>query len=221
MLEIRSIDKKFGDKIVLKNVSLDIPDKNIIGIYGPSGIGKSTLAKILVGIIPPDSGQVFLNDEPLYKKKQYNRKLGKAIQLVYQETYSPFDDTKTIYDAITSILKYYNIATKSNYYNLIKKAFNKLALDDIVLKQYPKELSGGEAKRVLICMALLLNPKVLILDEATVMLDPMTEAQIANLVKVLKQNMSIIWISHNKKMLDYVCDDIYCLKEGVLIKYEK
>lgn len=97
MLEIKNCCKAFGDQTVLQDVSMTIPDGSIIGVSGASGIGKSTLAKILCGVMPPDAGEVFLDGKLLVSPKEaYDRKRGLAIQMVYQQPYAALDPSQKI-----------------------------------------------------------------------------------------------------------------------------
>ena len=92
MIALQNIDKSFDGKHILQNVSLEIPDNQICGVFGKSGIGKSTLAKILCGVCPPDAGRILLDNRCLVSNdRPYDRRLGISIQMVYQQPYATLD----------------------------------------------------------------------------------------------------------------------------------
>ena len=111
MLEINNCCKSFGSQTVLQNVSLNIPAGSIIGVSGASGIGKSTLAKILCGVTAPDAGAVFLDGQLLVSEKSnYDRRRGLAIQMVYQQPYATLDPSQKIGTGLRELISYHRLA---------------------------------------------------------------------------------------------------------------
>lgn len=110
MLEIKNCCKAFGDQTVLQDVSLNIHDGSIIGVSGASGIGKSTLAKILCGVTSPDAGEIFLDGQLLVSEKSnYDRRWGLAIQMVYQQPYATLDPSQKIGAGLRELISYHRL----------------------------------------------------------------------------------------------------------------
>ena len=212
MISIQNISKSFDGKPVLKEMSLEIPNETVCGVYGKSGIGKSTLAKILCGVQTPDGGNIFLDDTPLYdEKSRYNRKVGIQIQMVYQQPYATLDPRQRIGDGFRELIAYHRFATKEAGRDLTEEILQKVGLPPNILGHFPHQISGGEAQRVAIARSLLFRPKLLILDEATSMLDVSTQANVLGMIRRQMQltGVSILLISHDEALTHLYCDQIY------------
>lgn len=222
MLEIKSCCKSFGSQTVLQNVSLNIPAGSIIGVSGASGIGKSTLAKILCGVMPPDAGEVFLDGKLLVSPKEaYDRKRGLAIQMVYQQPYATLDPSQKIGAGLRELISYHRLTkNRQETEKLIADILAQMQLPPKILAHLPRQISGGEAQRVALARALLLRPKLLILDEATSMLDVSTQANLLALVKaqMLPNGGSVLFISHDRALTDFYCDTVYAFDEDHRLK---
>ena len=222
MLEINNCCKSFGSQTVLQNVSLNIPAGSIIGVSGASGIGKSTLAKILCGVMPPDAGEVFLDGKLLVSPKEaYDRKRGLAIQMVYQQPYATLDPSQKIGAGLRELISYYRLAeNRRAAEKLIADILAQMQLPPKILAHLPRQISGGEAQRVALARALLLRPKLLILDEATSMLDVSTQANLLALVKaqMIPSGGSVLFISHDRALTDFYCDTVYAFDEDHRLK---
>ena len=212
MIVIQKLCKRFDEKPVLTDLSLEIPDGAVCGVYGKSGIGKSTLAKILCGVSEPDSGSIFLDDVPLYdEKKRYNRKAGLQIQMVYQQPYATLDPRQRIGDGFRELISYHRFAPKGQERSVTEDALRKVNLKPDILSHLPHQISGGEAQRVAIARSLLFHPRLLILDEASSMLDVSTQANVLGMVRrqMAAAGGSILLISHDEGLVDFYCDQIY------------
>lgn len=222
MLEIKNCCKAFGNQTVLQNVSMTIPDGSIIGVSGASGIGKSTLAKILCGVMPSDAGTVFLDGKLLVSQKEaYDRKCGLSIQMVYQQPYASLDPSQKIGAGLRELISYHRLAeNKKAAETLIADILVQMQLPAKILAHLPRQLSGGEAQRVALARCLLLSPKLLILDEATSMLDVSTQANLLALVKaqMLPNGGSVLFISHDRALTDFYCDVVYAFDEDRRLK---
>lgn len=222
MLELQNCCKAFGSQTVLQNVSLNIPAGSIIGVFGASGIGKSTLAKILCGVMPPDAGEVSLDGKLLVSQKEaYDRKCGLAIQMVYQQPYASLDPSQKIGAGLRELISYHRLAeNKKAAETLIADILVQMQLPAKILAHLPRQLSGGEAQRVALARCLLLRPKLLILDEATSMLDVSTQANLLALVKaqMLPNGGSVLFISHDRALTDFYCDVVYAFDEDRRLK---
>ena len=222
MLEIKNCCKAFGNQTVLQDVSLTIPDGSIIGVFGASGIGKSTLAKILCGVTAPDAGEVFLDGKLLASPKEaYDRKRGLAIQMVYQQPYATLDPSQKIGVGLRELISYHRLTkNRQETEKLIADILAQMQLPSKILAHLPRQISGGEAQRVALARCLLLCPKLLILDEATSMLDVSTQANLLALVKaqMLPNGGSVLFISHDRALTDFYCDTVYEFDEDHRLK---
>ena len=222
MLEIKTCCKSFENQTVLQDVSLTIPDGSIIGVSGASGIGKSTLAKILCGVTAPDAGAVFLDGKLLVSQKEaYDRKRGLAIQMVYQQPYATLDPSQKIGAGLRELISYHRLTKNGQETKtLIADILVQMQLPTRILAHLPRQISGGEAQRVALARALLLSPKLLILDEATSMLDVSTQANLLTLVKaqMVSGGGSALFISHDRALTDFYCDTVYAFDEDHRLK---
>lgn len=222
MLEIKNCCKSFGNQTVLQDVSMTIPDGSIIGVSGASGIGKSTLAKILCGVMLPDAGAVFLDGKLLVSPKEaYDRKRGLAIQMVYQQPYATLDPSQKIGVGLRELISYHRLTKNGQETKtLIADILAQMQLPSKILAHLPRQISGGEAQRVALARALLLRPKLLILDEATSMLDVSTQANLLALVRaqMIPSGGSVLFISHDRALTDFYCDTIYAFDEDHRLK---
>ena len=222
MLELQNCCKAFGSQTVLQNVSMTIPDGSIIGVSGASGIGKSTLAKILCGVMPPDAGEIFLNGQLLVSEKSnYDRRCGLSIQMVYQQPHATLDPSQKIGAGLRELISYHHLAeNKKAAETLIADILVQMQLPAKILAHLPRQISGGEAQRVALARCLLLRPKLLILDEATSMLDVSTQANLLALVKaqMIPSGGSVLFISHDRALTDFYCDVVYAFDEDRRLK---
>ena len=222
MLEINNCCKSFGNQTVLQDVSMTIPDGSIIGVSGASGIGKSTLAKILCGVTAPDAGAVFLDGKLLVSPKEaYDRKRGLAIQMVYQQPYATLDPLQKIGAGLRELISYHRLTkNRQETEKLIADILAQMQLPAKILAHLPRQISGGEAQRVALARCLLLRPKLLILDEATSMLDVSTQANLLALVRaqMIPSGGSVLFISHDRALTDFYCDTVYAFDEDHRLK---
>lgn len=222
MLEIKNCCKSFGNQKVLDDVSMTIPDGSIIGVFGASGIGKSTLAKILCGVMPPDAGEVFLDGQLLVSEKSnYDRRRGLSIQMVYQQPHATLDPSQKIGAGLRELISYHRLTkNRQETEKLISDILAQMQLPPKILAHLPRQISGGEAQRVALARCLLLSPKLLILDEATSMLDVSTQANLLALVKaqMIPSGGSVLFISHDRALTDFYCDTVYEFDEDHRLK---
>ena len=224
MIALQNIDKSFDGKHILQNVSLEIPDNQICGVFGKSGIGKSTLAKILCGVCPPDAGRILLDNRCLVSNdRPYDRRLGISIQMVYQQPYATLDPHQKIGSGFRELIRYHRFAPKGKEQALTEEILTKVGLEPQILAHLPHQISGGEAQRVAIARCLLFQPRLLILDEATSMLDVSTQANVLGVVRRLMHanGGSILLISHDEGLVNSICDQIYVFDNKSKTQEEK
>lgn len=224
MIALQNIDKSFNGEHILQNVSLEIPDNQICGVFGKSGIGKSTLAKILCGVCPPDAGRILLDNRCLVSNdRPYDRGLGISIQMVYQQPYATLDPRQKIGSGFRELIRYHRFAPKGKEQALTEEILAKVGLEPQILAHLPHQISGGEAQRVAIARCLLFQPRLLILDEATSMLDVSTQANVLGGVRRLMHanGGSILLISHDEGLVNSICDQIYVFDNKSKTQEEK
>jgi len=220
VIEGKNLKKAFGDKLIFEHAEFVIPDASIVGIYGPSGIGKSTLAKLLCGVMKPDEGEILFDGKTLVSAaKAYDRRRGLAIQMVYQQPYSSLDPSQKLLQGFRELIRYHRFAdTREAEAGLIASLLEEVGLDPGILNHLPRQISGGEAQRIAIARCLLFQPRLLILDEATSMLDVSTQANVVSLVRrvMAKNRGSVLLISHDKALVDTLCNQIYVFDNHTL-----
>ena len=197
MISMEQIDKAFDGKQVLQNVTLDIPDGQICGIFGKSGIGKSTLAKVLCGICPPDGGRILLDGQCLVSQNTpYDRKLGLSIQMVYQQPYATLDPRQKIGSGFKELIRYHGFAPKGKERALTEDVLVKVGLEPQILAHLPHQISGGEAQRVAIARMLMQQAPVMIFDDSLSAVDAETDEKIRTALRRSTGNATVLLISH-------------------------
>lgn len=227
MLSVKNLQKTFhtgktDGLTVLSDISFTLGDGERLALSGASGVGKSTVARILTGLETPDGGNVFLDGEPLWSEgrhRKYDREKGRGIQMIFQSPYSSLDPVQTIGGAVAEALVFSHSAKRGREAKeKTEELFGLVGLPFGLAKRRPFALSGGQAQRAAIARALALRPSVLIADEATAMLDVMTQARIAELLGELsaKLGLAVIYISHDSDFLRRAADRITVLEHGTL-----
>ena len=215
-LEIKNLSFSYDkDKPVIDDISLSIEKGSFVAILGHNGSGKSTLAKLIVGILEKNGGQIFYDGEEINKKNI--KKLQTKTALVFQNPDNQFIGA-TVEDDIA-----FGLENKQFPHEKMQEEINKFAesvgmLD--YLKKEPINLSGGQKQRVALAGALILKPDILILDEATSMLDPAGKDTVKKVIKKIhKENpdLSIITITHDIDEA-LLCDKVFLLSKGKLVK---
>lgn len=220
LLRAENISLRYGEKLLVENAFFALDAGEIVGIYGESGCGKSTFSRLLCGMHKPLQGQVYLDDTPLWDEKgHYKRKQGLGIQMVYQQPYSSLDYVQTIGAGFQELLCYHGLAeNKKAAKNISEERLLQVGLDASILSRRPTRISGGEAQRVALARALVFSPRLLILDEATSMLDVSTQANVLGLVrKSMEANGgAVLLISHDRELVDYLCHRVYLFENHIL-----
>ena len=195
-----------------------------VGILGKSGEGKTTIARILCGLTPPDGGNVYIDGAPLYDaKKRYNRDVGKTVQLVPQHPYASLDPVQPVGKAVAEALRVARrAANRTEAERLTAELLEKVGLEQDIAKRTPAQISGGQAQRIAIARALAVRPSVLISDEATSMLDISSQAQIIALLDSLvkTEKLSVLFISHDESLVEAFTTRRYRLTDGRLNQNE-
>ena len=216
-IEIKSINAFYEKLHVLKNIELSVRKGEIVSLIGPSGSGKSSLLKMLVGLLIPKSGNIYLNGNLVNFKNQSDlRTIREQIAIVFQQ-YNLFQNMnvlKNVSIAPTKIQKRNPKEVNEQAINLLEK----VGLKD-KLKSYPDELSGGQQQRVAIARALCLNPQILLLDEITSALDPELVKEVLDSIRLLaSEGMTMLIVSHEMNFVKEVSSRVVFMDEGSIIE---
>lgn len=210
-----NIDKSYAEKKVLDNVSLKFEENKISVIIGRSGSGKSTLLKLINGLLKPDNGSVKVFGEKINfaEVNELRKQIGYSVQGT-----SLFPHMN-VFDNITLLGRLNNLdheKINERLFTLIKF----VDLPEVFLKKYPGELSGGEQQRVGICRAMMMNPKIFLLDEAFGALDPSTKSEIhTELLRIQKNEpRTIILVTHDIQEAFKLADKIVIMEKGEILE---
>jgi len=222
MIKIKNLVKKFGDKVVLNGVNLEIYDNKITYILGLSGEGKSTIIKHIVGLLKPSSGEIIIDGIDITKidlKTLYE--IRKKIGFTFQE--GALFDSKTIFENIAFPLQEHSKLSKKEIEKRVYEVLEMVGLEKRVAKLYPHELSGGMRKRAATARAIILKPKYILYDEPTSGLDPIISDRITQMIVKLNKDSKIttIVISHDLKETYKSADYIAFLFRGKIIEFAK
>ena len=219
-IEIKSLNAYYDKLHVLKNVEVKVEKGEIVSLIGPSGSGKSSLLKMLVGLLVPQSGEVKINNEIIdYNKKSDLRIVREKIGIVFQQynLFQNMDVLKNVCIAPTKIQKRDSKKVEEQAVELLEK----VGLKD-KLKSYPDELSGGQQQRVAIARALCLNPEILLLDEVTSALDPELVQEVLDSIRLLASDgMTMLIVSHEMSFVKEVSSKVIFMDNGSIIEVNK
>ena len=221
-IEYKSInDKSNSNTLAVDNVSFKLLKGEIYALAGESGCGKSSLAKSIVKLVQPKSGDILYEGKSIFNQNSIDKKnYPSNVQMVFQNPYSSLNPKMKIEEILREPLDINTRYSQSEKYDIIKNVLSDVGLQESVLKLYPHEFSGGQRQRIAIARALVLNPKLLIADEPVSALDASIQAQILNLLKELKQkrDLTILFISHDMNVIRYLADRVGIMYFGSLIE---
>jgi Cu-processing system ATP-binding protein len=205
MIAISGITKRFGRFDVLRGVDLRVARGRVMGIVGPNGSGKTTLIKMLLGLVNPTSGEIRLNGTPIHYDESYRADIG------YMPQIARFPENLSGREVLALVRGLRNDASAID--EELLKAFN---LDEHLDKPL-RTLSGGTRQKVNACLALLFRPSLLVLDEPTAGLDPLSSAILKDKILARRaEGATVIVTSHIMSELQELCDDVAFLLDGVV-----
>ena len=231
LVQVKNLSKTFDDSfftessknsvMAVNDVSFNIKEGQSFGLVGESGSGKSTIAKMIVNLFRPSSGEIYFNDICITKIKSNKEmmKFRKQIQMIFQDPYSSLNGRLKVKDIVSEPIKLHNPSISSiDLDNYINDLLESVELSRQSANRYPHEFSGGQRQRISIARALATQPRLLVCDEPTSALDVSIQAQILNLLKDLQEqlNLTILFISHDLPVVRQMCDRIAVLKNGKL-----
>ena len=213
MIKVVDLRKKFGDKWITKGVNLEIPDGQMTCIIGQSGEGKSVLLKQIIGLIKPTAGQIYVDNVDvtalnLRERDEYFKQVGYVFQ------FAALLDSLNIYENIGITLREQGIPHKK-VLPIVKEKLRQVNLEEDILKKYPSEISGGMKKRVGLARTLVTNPSVILYDEPTTGLDPITSRIIHELMFNMQKKLGLtsVVVSHDLEIFKFA-DNVALLCDG-------
>lgn len=218
ILSVKNVKKSFrtSEKEVcaVNNISFNIEQGEILGLVGGSGCGKTTLAKMIIGLCEPDAGTVCYAGREMRGGRSRRKAFCKDIQMIFQDPVASLNPYLTVGQSITDRIKGRDAA-------FVDHLLETVGLDAGYKSRYPYELSGGQLQRVNIARALAFEPKLLLCDEIVSALDVSVQAQIANVLLRLQRELglSVLFISHDLFMVRHISDKIAIMYSGVIVEY--
>jgi phospholipid/cholesterol/gamma-HCH transport system ATP-binding protein len=218
MIAIRELSKSFNNQSVLKDVNLDLADGETLTVMGISGCGKTTLLKLIIGLISCDSGSIKLDGEEIshFGEREFNQRVRSTMTMVFQQ--GALWDSKTVAENIDLALNIREGISVPERRDLIRESLQRVGMEGSE-ELYPEELSGGMVKRAAIARAIAARPAYLLYDEPTTGLDPVLSRKISELIVKLDEELgtSSLVISHDISSIPHFSDRVAMLHHGAII----
>ena len=227
ILELVDVVKRYslqsGESLTaVDGVSFDVQPGRTVGIIGESGSGKSTIARLILGLTPITSGEIRFNGIPIASDKAASlKKLRAQLGFVFQEPFESLNPSMTVARIVSEPLKIHHPRQKSSERReRVLEVFDQVGLRTGLADRHPAALSGGQQQRVGIARALVNHPKIVILDEPTSSLDLSSRAQVLNLLIDLKAELDVsyLFITHDMDTVAYTCDEVHVMNRGRIVE---
>lgn len=231
LLKVESLKKyyyvkaRFGlDHRVIKavdDISFSIRKDSVFALVGESGCGKSTVARLILKLIPPTSGRILFKGSDIKDLKGDSlKRFRRSVQIIFQDPFASLNPRKTVFSTISEPLKIHNLARRKEMKEMVVSLLKSVGLDKDDLDRYPHEFSGGQRQRICIARALAVSPELIVADEPLSALDVSIQAQILNLLKEIKDQsrLSFLFISHDLNVVRYFSDDIAVMYLGRIVE---
>lgn len=221
VFKLRSGIGRSTDFTAVDNVSFAVKRGTTTAIVGESGSGKSTVAQMVLNLLPPTSGKIIfdgvdtsaLNSREIFAFRR-------RVQPIFQDPYGSLDPMYNIFRTIEEPLRTHKVGNKSSREKKVRELLDQVALPQSTMQRYPNELSGGQRQRVAIARALALDPEVIICDEAVSALDVLVQAQVLNLLAELQSNLGLtyLFITHDLAVVRQIADHVCVMEKGKLVE---
>ena len=231
IIEVRDLTKHFkvesklGTKVdyvkAVNGVSFDVLEGETLGLVGESGCGKSTTGRLILRLIKPTSGDIYLEGKNINQISDKElRKIRKDIQVVFQNPYSALDPKMTIADILSEPLSIHKIVHKYQYENEVKRLLGLVGLSEKDMRKFPHEFSGGQRQRIGIARAIATKPKFIICDEPVSALDVSVQSQILNLLTDLQSELKVsyLFIAHGLNVIRHMSKKVGVMYLGKIVE---
>ncbi|MDF2675282.1 MAG: oligopeptide/dipeptide transporter, ATPase subunit [Clostridiales bacterium] len=231
IIEVRDLTKHFkvtsklGTKVdyvkAVNGVSFDVLEGETLGLVGESGCGKSTTGRLILRLIKPTSGDIFLEEKNINQISDKElRKIRKDIQVVFQNPYSALDPKMTISDILSEPLSIHKVVHKYQYEKEVKRLIHLVGLSEKDLRKFPHEFSGGQRQRIGIARAIATKPKFIICDEPVSALDVSVQSQILNLLTDLQTELKVsyLFIAHGLNVIRHMSKKVGVMYLGRIVE---
>lgn len=217
----------FGESDSVKavdGIAFDVKAGDTLGIVGESGCGKSTVARLILRLIPATSGRVLFDGVDVFDMNGSQLKsLRKRIQIIFQDPFSSLDPRKTINHIISEPLIVHRVGTRPERIRAVADLMERVGISRQWANRYPHEFSGGQRQRIVIARALALNPSLVVCDEPVSALDVSIQAQVLNLLKELQRELGLtyLFISHDLSVVKHISSHIAVMYLGKIMELSK
>ena len=226
LLQVTGLTKQFplkGGRVAraVDGVDLTLDAGEALGLVGESGCGKSTVARLVLRLIPPSGGSIrFAGQEISALGDTALRPLRRDMQIIFQNPHAALNPRRTVFQSVAEPLVVQRVASGAALRSRVGALLTEVGLPETFLWRYPHELSGGQKQRVCIARALALAPKLVVLDEPTSALDVSVQAQILEFLRELRvrQQLAYLFISHNLAVVRQVCDRVAVMYLGRIVE---
>ena len=223
LLEIRNLTLSFHaqQQVAVDRVSFSIAAGSTLGLVGASGAGKSSIARAIMRLVKPDSGEIFFKGENILQMDSRRLMASRQrMQLVFQEPSASLSPRRTVGETLLEPLNHFAIGDPGYRREKTRQILHTVGLDHDVLQRYPHQFSSGQQQRIAIARALVSGPDLLIADEAVSSLDVSIQAQILQLIQTLQteHGISFLFISHDLAVIRQIADDIAVMYRGQLLE---
>jgi len=202
----------------VSGVSIEVNRGAVVALVGESGCGKTTMARLMLGLQKPTGGEVLLDRRPVASLPR--REIARRVQPVFQDPYSSLNPRKTVGAIVSLPLRVHRVGRPDEWRTRVHELMDRVGLSRRLYNNYPNQLSGGQRQRVAIARALVMRPEVVICDEPTSALDVSVQSQILNLLQDLRNelNLTYVLISHNLAVVEHIATRVTVMYLGRVVE---
>lgn len=215
------LGRKTGWTHAVQDVSFTLDAGECLAVVGESGAGKSTVGRMVLRLIEPDSGTVTFDGEDVRAAKPARlREMRRGMQMIFQDPHSSLDPRMTVADAVAEPLLVHSDLDRVARTQRVRELLDKVGIGSRYLGRYPAELSGGQLQRVAIARALTLEPKMIVCDEPVAALDVSVRAQVLNLLRDLQEELGLayLFVCHDLALIEVIADRVMVMRAGEVVE---